>query len=81
MPVGDNVQLNNLLILLRLLGIKSAKPRYTNGDMAAMLKELYSGDYMKALTYSSNPLLSMVKKDTQFDGKYMPVPAIYKGKK
>ncbi len=48
-------------------------------DLAAMnaaLKELYSGQVVENLVYADNPFLAMVKKKTDFGGKYKPVPII-----
>ncbi len=48
-------------------------------DLAAMnsaLKELYDGQTVENLVYADNPLLAMIKKNTDFGGKYKPVPII-----
>jgi hypothetical protein len=44
--------------------------------MNAALKELYSGQVVEDLVYADNPLLAMVKKNTDFGGKYKPIPII-----
>lgn len=45
-------------------------------NMNAALKELYDGQSVENLVYSDNPFLAMVKKKTDFGGKYKPVPII-----
>lgn len=48
-------------------------------DLAAMnaaLKELYDGQVVENLVYADNPFLAMVKKNTDFGGKYKPIPII-----
>jgi hypothetical protein len=48
-------------------------------DLAAMnaaLKELYSGQVVENLVYADNPFFAMVKKNTDFGGKYKPIPII-----
>lgn len=50
-----------------------------NLDLAAMnaaLKELYSGQVVENLVYKDNPFLAMIKKNTDFGGKYKPIPII-----
>ena len=44
--------------------------------MNAALKELYEGQVIENMVYKNNPFLAMVKKDTEFGGKYLPVPII-----
>lgn len=44
--------------------------------MNAALKELYDGQAVENLVYADNPALAMVKKNTDFGGKYKPVPII-----
>lgn len=44
--------------------------------MNAALKELYDGQVVENLVYADNPFLAMVKKNTDFGGKYKPVPII-----
>ena len=44
--------------------------------MNAALKELYDGQVVENLVYSDNPFLAMVKKNTDFGGKYKPIPII-----
>jgi hypothetical protein len=44
--------------------------------MNAALKELYDGQVVENLVYKDNPFLAMVKKSTDFGGKYKPVPII-----
>ena len=49
----------------------------TNLDLTAMnaaLKELYDGQSVENLVYADNPFLAMVPKNTEFGGKYKPVP-------
>lgn len=48
-------------------------------DLAAMnaaLKELYDGQVVENLVYADNPAMAMMKKNTDFGGKYKPVPII-----
>lgn len=48
-------------------------------DLAAMnaaLKELYDGQVVENLVYADNPFLAMLKKSTDFGGKYKPIPII-----
>lgn len=42
--------------------------------MNAALKELYDGQVVENLVYADNPFLAMLKKNTDFGGKYKPVP-------
>lgn len=42
--------------------------------MNAALKELYSGQVVENLVYKNNPFMAMLKKNTDFGGKYKPVP-------
>lgn len=44
--------------------------------MNAALKELYDNQTIENLVYNDNPFLAMVKKNTDFGGKYKPVPII-----
>lgn len=44
--------------------------------MNAALKELYDGQVVENLVYADNPFLAMVKKNTDFGGKYKPVPIV-----
>jgi len=44
--------------------------------MNAALKELYDGQVIENLVYADNPFMAMVKKKTDFGGKYKPVPII-----
>ncbi len=44
--------------------------------MNAALKELYDGQVIENLVYADNPFLAMVKKNTDFGGKYKPIPII-----
>jgi hypothetical protein len=44
--------------------------------MNAALKELYDGQVVENLVYQDNPFLAMVKKNTDFGGKYKPIPII-----
>lgn len=44
--------------------------------MNAALKELYDGQVVENLVYADNPALAMVKKSTDFGGKYKPIPII-----
>jgi hypothetical protein len=44
--------------------------------MNAALKELYDGMTVENLVYADNPLLAMLKKNTDFGGKYKPIPII-----
>lgn len=44
--------------------------------MNAALKELYDGQVVENLVYADNPFLAMLKKKTDFGGKYKPVPII-----
>lgn len=45
-------------------------------SMNAALKELYDGQVVENLVYADNPLLAMLKKNTDFGGKYKPIPII-----
>lgn len=45
-------------------------------SMNAALKELYDGQTVENLVYADNPFLAMIKKTTDFGGKYKPVPII-----
>lgn len=45
-------------------------------SMNAALKELYDGQTVENLVYADNPFLAMIKKNTDFGGKYKPVPII-----
>src|SRR6185437_7726491 len=42
--------------------------------MNAALKELYDGQTVENLVYRNNPFHAMLKKNTDFGGKYKPVP-------
>lgn len=44
--------------------------------MNAALKELYDNQTIENLVYNDNPFLAMVRKNTDFGGKYKPVPII-----
>lgn len=44
--------------------------------MNAALKELYDGQVVENLVYQDNPFLAMLKKNTDFGGKYKPIPII-----
>ena len=44
--------------------------------MNAALKELYDNQTVENLVYNDNPFLAMVRKNTDFGGKYKPVPII-----
>ncbi len=44
--------------------------------MNAALKELYDGQVVENLVYADNPFLAMIKKNTDFGGKYKPIPII-----
>lgn len=44
--------------------------------MNAALKELYDGQVVENLVYADNPFLAMVRKKTDFGGKYKPIPII-----
>lgn len=44
--------------------------------MNAALKELYDGQVVENLVYADNPFMAMVKKVTDFGGKYKPIPII-----
>lgn len=45
-------------------------------SMNAALKELYDGQTVENLVYADNPALAMIKKNTDFGGKYKPIPII-----
>lgn len=48
-------------------------------DMTAMnaaLKELYDGQAVNNMVYEDNPFLALIKKSTDFGGKYKPIPII-----
>lgn len=42
-----------------------------------ILKEFYDGQKTQWLTYSDNPFLAMIHKETKFPGKYYPNPVVY----
>jgi hypothetical protein len=44
--------------------------------MNAALKELYDGQVVENLVYADNPAMAMFKKNTDFGGKYKPIPII-----
>lgn len=44
--------------------------------MNAALKELYDGQTVENLVYADNPFMAMVKKTTDFGGKYKPIPIV-----
>lgn len=44
--------------------------------MNAALKELYDGQVVENLVYADNPFLAMIKKSTDFGGKYKPIPIV-----
>lgn len=44
--------------------------------MNAALKELYDNQTIENSVYADNPFLAMVRKNTDFGGKYKPVPII-----
>lgn len=48
-------------------------------DVQAVLKELYSGQAVQNLSFDakSRPFLSMIRKNTNFGGKNMPLPVIW----
>jgi hypothetical protein len=45
-------------------------------SMNAALKELYDGQVIENLVYADNPFMAMVKKNTDFGGKYKTIPII-----
>lgn len=45
-------------------------------EIVGVLKEIYDGQVVQAMTYSDNPFLAMVRKKTDFGGKLYPVPII-----
>jgi hypothetical protein len=45
-------------------------------SMNAGLKELYDGQVVQNLVYKDNPFFALVKKNTDFVGKYKPIPII-----
>lgn len=45
-------------------------------SMNAALKELYDGQTVENLVYADNPFMAMIKKSTDFGGKYKPIPII-----
>jgi len=44
--------------------------------MNAALKELYDDQVVQNLVYRDNPFFAMLKKKTDFEGKYKPIPII-----
>lgn len=57
----------------------TASPMTGDLDMVAMnaaLKELYNDQDVQNLVYSDNPFLALVPKNTNFGGKYKPIPII-----
>lgn len=45
-------------------------------EIVGVLKEIYDGQVVQTLTYTDNPFLAMVRKDTNFGGKLYPIPVI-----
>lgn len=45
-------------------------------EIVGVLKEIYDNQVVEAMTYSDNPFLAMVRKDTGFGGKLYPLPVI-----
>jgi hypothetical protein len=45
-------------------------------EIVGVLKEIYDGQVVQSMTYSDNPFLAMVRKDTNFGGKLYPLPII-----
>ena len=48
------------------------------GLFASILKEVYDDGIIAQLVYQTNPLLSMIPKQSMSGGAYMPVPITYK---
>lgn len=42
----------------------------------AVLKELYTDQVLQMMVYKDNPFLAMIPKNTDFGGKYKPIPII-----
>lgn len=42
----------------------------------AVLKELYTDQVLQNMVYKDNPLMAMIPKNTDFGGKYKPIPII-----
>lgn len=52
----------------------------SNLDLTAanpILKELYTNQVVQNMVYGDNPTLALLKKSTDFGGKYKPIPIIY----
>lgn len=49
----------------------------TQSSVSGILKELYDQQKVQWLTYKDNPTLAMLRKITNFPGKYYPVPVVY----
>lgn len=45
-------------------------------EAVGMLKEYYGGQKVKIMAYKKSPLLAMMRKDTNFRGKFYPQPVV-----
>ena len=54
-----------------------AGPYFDLSTATPILKELYDGQIVEDEVYEENPLLTMIPKKTNFQGKYYPVPVQY----
>lgn len=48
-------------------------------EIVGILKELYDGQKVQIMTYTDNPLLAMIRKQTNFGGELYPLPVIQDG--
>lgn len=45
-------------------------------EIVGILKEIYDGQKVQVMTYTDNPFLAMVRKNTNFGGKLYPLPLV-----
>lgn len=45
-------------------------------EIVGVLKEIYDGQKVTVMTYTDNPFLAMVRKNTKFGGKLYPLPQV-----
>jgi len=48
-------------------------------EAVGMLREYYGGQTVKIMAYKKSPLLAMIRKDTNFEGKLYPQPVVTEG--
>lgn len=49
---------------------------YNLTNMNSALKELYTDQVVRTMVYKNNPLMAMIRKTTDFGGKYKPIPIV-----